>query len=144
MKRQHYVTVFQQRLTFTIPKLIEHHNATGRPQAGANQSEVARHMGFCTATINRLWVRHTYTDPLVTDLPRASTPAQDRYIRLMHLRDRIGTATSTASQISGLRVISPPPPPPTPSKNKNKQQQKKRLHQTSLQARQRYHDISSR
>ena len=33
-------------------------------------------------------------------------PVQDRYIRLMHLRDRFRTATSTASQIPGLRRIS--------------------------------------
>ena len=46
-------------------------------------------------------------------------PAQDRYIRLLHLRDRFRTATFTAGQSPGLRRIPPPPKPPTHTKNNN-------------------------
>ena len=37
---------------------------------------------------------------------RAITPAQNRYIRLMHFRVSFRTATSTTNQIPGLRRIS--------------------------------------
>ena len=38
--------------------------------------------------------------------PRVTTAAQDRYIRVRHLRDRTTTATSTAAQIPGDGRIS--------------------------------------
>ena len=38
--------------------------------------------------------------------PRITTPAQDRYIRVSHLRNRAVTATTTAADIQGLRRIS--------------------------------------
>jgi hypothetical protein len=38
--------------------------------------------------------------------PRVTTAAQDRYIRLRHLRERFTTATSTALTIPGVRRIS--------------------------------------
>ena len=38
--------------------------------------------------------------------PRVTTPAQDRHIRLRHLRDRFTTATSTAAAIPGQHRIS--------------------------------------
>lgn len=34
--------------------------------------------------------------------PRVTTPAQDRYMRLQHLRDRVRPATRTAAEIAGL------------------------------------------
>ena len=33
----------------------QRHNSIGRLQAGANEGDVARHMGVCRATTNRLW-----------------------------------------------------------------------------------------
>ena len=92
-----------------MPKRIdeERHSAVGRLQVELNQSDIVWHMGACRATVNRLGVgfnstgstRHrTRSGRVIT-----TTPAKDRYIRLMHLRDRFRTATSTASHIPGLR-----------------------------------------
>ncbi|XP_076343021.1 uncharacterized protein LOC143243128 isoform X3 [Tachypleus tridentatus] len=57
--------------------------------------------GFCTIT--RLWNRHqqhgSTRDRPRSGRPRLTTPAQDHYIRLRHLRDRTTTATSTASTV---------------------------------------------
>ena len=78
----------------TMPKRTaeQRHNANGHLQAGDNQGGVARHMGGGgggRATINRLWVRYDHTgsarDRPRSGRPRATVPAQDWYIRLMHL-----------------------------------------------------------
>ncbi|XP_076341617.1 uncharacterized protein LOC143242170 isoform X2 [Tachypleus tridentatus] len=54
-------------------------------------------------TIKRLWNRHqqhgSTRDRPRSGRPRVTTPAQDHYIRLRHLRDRTTTATSTASTV---------------------------------------------
>ena len=67
---------------------------------GVNQGGVVRYMGVCRVTTNRLCVRYNNAGRLVTKSGRPR--AQDRYIRLMHLKDLFRT-TSTASQIHELR-----------------------------------------
>jgi IS30 family transposase len=57
----------------TIIRLRQHFQQTGR-------------------TANRPHLRH----------PRATTPAQDRYIRLVHLRDRFRPVTRTADETLGV------------------------------------------
>ena len=62
-RKCHHVTLFSKEVVVTMPKLTkeQRHNATGRLQAGANQSDITRHMGVCRATINRLWVYYNNT-----------------------------------------------------------------------------------
>jgi len=90
--------------------IAQRHNAVGRLQAGATQAAVARDFNVSRMTISRLWRRLAVTGS-VADRPRAgrarvTTPAQDRYIRLQHLRNRFQTATATASNVPGVRRIS--------------------------------------
>ncbi|CAM1310423.1 Uncharacterised protein r2_g2073 [Pycnogonum litorale] len=95
-----------------MPRLnnAQRNNAIGRLEAGMSRSEVTRFFHVSPSTISRLWTR--YQQPETTrDLPRSGRPrstttAQDRYIRLRHLRQRMTTATSTASTIPGLGTIS--------------------------------------
>jgi hypothetical protein len=55
---------------------------------------------------NRPIVLGSTPDRVRSGRPRVTTPAQDRHIRLRHLRDRFTTATSTAAAIPGQRRIS--------------------------------------
>ena len=84
--------------------------AIGRLEAGESQSAVARHYNVHQSTISRLWDRYVTTnstrDRQRTGRPRVTTPAQDRYIRLFHLRHRQATATDTAGHVPGLRRVS--------------------------------------
>ena len=95
-----------------MPRLTndQRNNAIGRLQQGATQAAVARHFNVSRATINRLWIRHNATGSVAdrprSGRPRVTTPAQDRFIRLQHLRDRFQTATTTAANIPGLRRVS--------------------------------------
>ncbi|CAM1300431.1 Uncharacterised protein r2_g1038 [Pycnogonum litorale] len=93
-----------------MPRL---NNAIGRLEAGMSRSEVARFFHVSPSTISRLWTRYqqqeTTRDLPRSGRPRATTTAQDRYIRLRHLRQRMTTATSTASTIPGLGTISTRP-----------------------------------
>ena len=62
------------------------------------------------SNISHLWDRYqqqgsTHDRPRL-GRPRVTTPAQDRHIRLRHLRDRFTTVTSTAAAIPGQRRIS--------------------------------------
>ena len=108
---EYYHIRISTEVNVTMSKFTEQRqNATERLEAWANQDDVARYMGVCRAVINRLWMRYNNTGNSL-DRPRwghrkATTPAQDRYIRLMHLRDRFRTTTSTASQVPGLRQYS--------------------------------------
>jgi len=71
-------------------------------EVGVNQAVVAREFGVHRSTISRLQSKFRETNT-VADRPRAgvTTLRQDRTIRLMHLRNRIKTATRTASEIPG-------------------------------------------
>ncbi|CAM1314377.1 Uncharacterised protein r2_g2496 [Pycnogonum litorale] len=95
-----------------MPRLnnAQRNNAIGRLEAGMSRSEVARFFHVSPSTISRLWTRYQQQET-TRDLPRsgrpcATTTAQDRYIRLRHLHQRMTTATSTASTIPGLGTIS--------------------------------------
>lgn len=95
-----------------MPRLSEpqRNNAIGRLDAGESRTAVARAFHVSPSTISRLWDRyqqHGSTRDLPrSGRPRVTTPGQDRYIRVRHLRERLTTATSTAAAIPGLRRIS--------------------------------------
>ena len=84
--------------------------AMGRLHAGESQNEVARTLHANQSTISRLWNRFQQTgstnDRQRGGRPRITTPGQDRYIRVFHLRNRIVAASTTAAEIPGLRRIS--------------------------------------
>ena len=84
--------------------------AIGRIQAGESQNVVARDYNVHCSTISRLWQRYqqqgTTDDRPRSGRPRVTTAAQDRYIRLLHLRNRTVAATVTPNRIPGLRRIS--------------------------------------
>lgn len=79
--------------------------AIGMLEAGRRQTEVAAEMGCTQSTICKLLARYTDTG-VVRDRPRSgrppvTTPNQDRYIVLQHLRDRFLPATRTAAATPG-------------------------------------------
>lgn len=95
-----------------MPRLdaVTRNIAIGRLEAGESQSYVARLLHVNQSTISRLVARYNQTattnDRPRTGRPRVTTPGQDRYIRVLHLRDRTITAESTAARVPGLRRIS--------------------------------------
>ncbi|KAK7090632.1 hypothetical protein V1264_010402 [Littorina saxatilis] len=100
--------------------------ALGRLQAGQSQSAIARHFHVSQSTISRLWVRFQATGS-VADLPRAGRPrattaAQDRCIRLRHLRNRFLSASSSVQALPGPHRLSD-------------QTVRNRLHEAGLRAR---------
>ena len=84
--------------------------AIGRLQAGESQNEVARTLNVNQSTNCRLCSRFQQTgstnDRQRSGRPRITTPGQDRYIRVFHLRIRTVAASTTAAGIPGLRRIS--------------------------------------
>ena len=81
----------------------------GRLQAGQSQHEVARTLNVNQSTISRLWNRFQQTGSS-NDRPRSArlritTPVQDRYIRVFHLRNRTVSASTTAVGIPELQRI---------------------------------------
>ena len=88
--------------------------ALGMIQANMNYSQVARHFGCSRTAIRKLVERHAETGS-VDDRPRpgrerVTTPEQDRYIRLLHLRNRFRSASRTARETPGThnpRISSP-------------------------------------
>ena len=85
-----------------MPRLSrdERMRAVGMVQAGLSYSEVARQMACSQPTIRNLAERHNTTgsvnDRQRPGRERVTTPDQDRYIRLQHLRDRFRPASRTA------------------------------------------------
>ena len=73
--------------------------------AGVSQSRVARRFGVTQSTISRLRTRYQTTgstrDRPRRGQPRVTTAAQDRRIRLQHLRDRFRPCTQTARETPG-------------------------------------------
>ena len=67
---------------------------------GRSQRDVAQQFGVHESTISRLVQRLRATGRL-TDHPRVTTQRQDRRIRLVHLRNRLRTATETAREVIG-------------------------------------------
>ena len=85
-------------------------NAIGRLQVGQTQADVARFFNITQSTISRLWSRFQATnsanDRPRSGRPRVTTRAQDRYIRLRHLRNRFLPVTSAAQALPGQRRVS--------------------------------------
>ena len=83
--------------------------AIGRLQAGESQHEVTRTLNVNQSTISRLWNRFQQSgstnDRQRSGRPRITTPGQDRYIRVFHLRNRTVVASTTAAGIPELRRI---------------------------------------
>ena len=81
--------------------------------AGMSEAAVVRHFGVARSTINRLRRRHNQTgstrDRPRPGQPRVTTAAQDRYIRLKHLRNKFKTAVETAAETEGIhgRSVNP-------------------------------------
>ena len=95
-----------------MPRLskVDRERAIGMLQVGIPKEEIAERIGCTRRTINRLWSRFnetgTTSDRPRPGRPRATTPREDRLIRLRHLRDRFLSATTTARAIFGRRVCS--------------------------------------
>lgn len=90
-----------------MPRLTpeERWRAIGLLDAGTSARRVAHRFGCNVSTIVRLQQRNEETGS-VTDRPRpgrarVTTPQQDRYIEMQHLRDRFRTATQTARETPG-------------------------------------------
>ena len=88
----------------------QRNNAISHLEAWESQSAIARQLNVSQSTIARLWHRYqqhgSSRDRPRSGRPCVTTPAQDRFIRLRHLRNRFTTASSTASVVPGLRTIS--------------------------------------
>ncbi len=98
-------------ITFaTMPRLSteERERAIGMIQLGATHNHVARIFGCSRLTITRLMTRYRQTgrtqDRPRSGRPRVTTPAEDRYLRILHLRNRFLTVTSSASTALSHRV----------------------------------------
>ena len=85
-------------------------NAIGRLQAGQRQADVTHALNVLQSTISRLWNRFRQSgstaDAPRSGRPRVTTPAQDRFIRLRHLRNRFLSAQSTVQALPGNQRIS--------------------------------------
>ena len=95
-----------------MPRLSKNdrERAIGMLLGGLSQTDVARRLGVHRTTIARLWNRFTTTGS-TDDRPRpgqrqAMTPRQDRYIRLIHTRERFQFATISAHNIPGHHRVS--------------------------------------
>ena len=94
-----------------MPRLSEGERCriVGMLQGGASVSATARHFGVTRTTV-RLWNQRYEATGMVADLqrsgrPRVTTPQQDRFIVVRHLRNRFQPSTVTARTIRGLRRI---------------------------------------
>lgn len=93
-----------------MPRLTaaERERAVGMSQVGASNSHIARTLGCTRQTIIRLLRRVNQTgqtsDRPRSGRPRVTTPAEDRYIRTLHLRNRFLTMASTASTALGHHI----------------------------------------
>ena len=78
--------------------------------AGQRQADVAHALNLSQSTISRLWNRFRQSgstaDAPRSGRPRVTTPAQDRFIRLRHLRSRFLSAQSTVQALPGNQRIS--------------------------------------
>lgn len=85
--------------------------ALGMLQVGTTQTVVARTMNVSQSVISRLWSRyratHSVNDRRRSGRPRATTHAQDRFIRTLALRNRVITANQIRARLqadTGVRV----------------------------------------
>ena len=83
----------------------EREQAISMLRAGMTQLQVANHFNVSRMTITRLAnrVRNTAStnDRPRSGRPRETTLRQDRYIRIIHLRNRFVNASQTARQTHG-------------------------------------------
>lgn len=83
----------------------ERNQAVGMLRAGLSARQVANRFNCHHSTIVRLNQRFVATNSVAdrprSGPPRVTTPQQDRFIRLEHLRDRFRTATRTATETPG-------------------------------------------
>ena len=95
----------------TMPRLCEEHRnmAIGMLINGASINVVAQQFNVHRNTISRLQTRFhhsgTVCDRNRSGRPRVTTPVQDRYIHLLHLRNRFRNAELTSRNIPGMRRI---------------------------------------
>ena len=77
-------------------------------QMGATNSHIARTFGCTRQTIIRLFRRVQQTgqtaDRPRSGRPRVTTPQEDRHLRVLHLRNRMLTVTSSAATALGHRI----------------------------------------
>lgn len=91
-----------------MPRLRQRQRAAATTMLlnGTSQSAVAAHFRVHRSTISRLYERlrttGTTNDRPRSGRPRVTSRRQDRYIRLVHLRDRYRTPGETALNIRGL------------------------------------------
>ena len=87
-----------------VPAHLREH-ALGMLQGGMRTADVAREINCDIRTVRCLRQRYRETgqtaDRPRSGRPRVTTPAQDRYIRTSHLRDRYRMATTTAQVTPG-------------------------------------------
>ena len=89
-----------------MPKLNndEQNQAIGMLNAGMSATVVSRHFGCTRKPIEHLWRRFCVTGNVanhpLSDRPRVTTAADDRYIVLKHFRNRRLTAAATGRQYS--------------------------------------------
>ena len=92
-----------------MPRLLqnERERAVGMFQAGMTQTKIANHFICARMTIYTLLVRvratGTTSDRRRSGKPRETTLRQNRYITLIHLRNRFVTAVDTARRTPGIR-----------------------------------------
>ena len=83
----------------------------GMIEAGVCHTDVARQFGVHRNTVDPLWRQYqqfgTTRDQPRSGHPHVTSNRQDTYIRVVHLHDRLRTATLTARSIPGLRRVSP-------------------------------------
>ncbi|XP_019944313.2 uncharacterized protein [Paralichthys olivaceus] len=90
-----------------MPRVPAHlrERALGMLQGGMRTADLARAINCHVRTVRRLRQRYRETgrtaDHPRSGRPRVTTPAQDRYIRISHLRDRYRMATTTARVTPG-------------------------------------------
>lgn len=98
--------------TCKMPRLNEEirNRAIGRLERRESHRSVSRHFNVSHSTISSLWQRYRLYNS-ARDRPRSgrlsvTTPAQDHYIRIFHLRYRTVSATHTADNVLGLCRVS--------------------------------------
>ena len=90
-----------------MPRLteVQQGQAIGMLLQGQGQLQVAAHFGVHIRTIQHLVQRVRVTGRVIdrprSGRPRVTTPHQDRFIRLAHLRNRHLTATETENNTIG-------------------------------------------
>ncbi|XP_067671715.1 uncharacterized protein [Haliotis asinina] len=93
-----------------MPRLSaeQRERAIGIIQMGASRGHDARTFDSSTTAVSNLIQRYQQTgqtrDRPSSGRPRIATAQEDRYIRILHLRNRFLTATSTAATALGRRL----------------------------------------